>query len=222
MKRNICLTDISDGKLYDSNDMVKLDCNDCQGCSACCRGMGHTIILDPYDIYQLTMHFNSTFQQLLQMQIELNLFDGIILPNLKMTEEEDCCSFLTNEGRCSIHSYRPGLCRLFPLGRYYENNTFQYFLQVHECQKTNRTKMKVSRWVGITNIKEYENFINVWHDFINLMQEQFMFHADDLTRKSLNVLILNTFFLTPYQTDLSFYSQFQTRMKDIQLKISTN
>ena len=40
MKRNVSLEEISDGKLYTSNDMVKADCGDCQGCSACCHGMG--------------------------------------------------------------------------------------------------------------------------------------------------------------------------------------
>ena len=29
MKRNVDMKDISDGKLYDLNDMVKADCNDC-------------------------------------------------------------------------------------------------------------------------------------------------------------------------------------------------
>ena len=71
-------------------------------------------------------------------KIELNVVDGIILPNLKMAGAEDGCGFLTEEGRCGIHPFRPGICRLFPLGRYYEENGFRYFLQVHECQKENR------------------------------------------------------------------------------------
>lgn len=40
MKRNVNLEEISDGRLYDENDMVKAGCDDCKGCSACCRGMG--------------------------------------------------------------------------------------------------------------------------------------------------------------------------------------
>ena len=34
MRRNVDLNEISDGKLYTSNDMVKADCYECQGCSA--------------------------------------------------------------------------------------------------------------------------------------------------------------------------------------------
>ncbi len=34
MKRNVRMEDISDGKLYTANDLVKADCGDCEGCSA--------------------------------------------------------------------------------------------------------------------------------------------------------------------------------------------
>ena len=35
MERRIDLAEISDGKLYGAEDMVKADCGDCEGCSAC-------------------------------------------------------------------------------------------------------------------------------------------------------------------------------------------
>lgn len=40
MKRNVDLNEISDGRLYSANDMVKVECGDCAGCSACCQNMG--------------------------------------------------------------------------------------------------------------------------------------------------------------------------------------
>ncbi|MDQ9892155.1 YkgJ family cysteine cluster protein, partial [Acinetobacter baumannii] len=76
------------------------------------------IILDPLDIYRLTFGLQQKFEQLLADKLELNVVDGVILPNLKMAGENEQCSFLNDEGRCSIHSIRPGICRLFPLGRY--------------------------------------------------------------------------------------------------------
>ena len=47
------LEEISDGKRYGLNDMVRAACNDCAGCSSCCEDMGESIILDPLDIYEL-------------------------------------------------------------------------------------------------------------------------------------------------------------------------
>ena len=75
MKREIDIKEISDGKLYDLNDMVKADCKDCEGCSACCKGMGNSIVLDPLDVFRLTKGLNCTFEALIQNQAELNVVD---------------------------------------------------------------------------------------------------------------------------------------------------
>lgn len=162
MKRYVDLKDISDGRLYTANDMVKADCHDCKGCSACCSGMGESIVLDPLDIHRLYSGLNTTFNELMNDKIELNIVDGLTLPNLKMKET---CGFLDGEGRCSVHQFRPGICRLFPLGRYYEEG-FKYFLQVHECPVKNKGKVKVKKWLDIPDLKKYEQYIYDWHQFL--------------------------------------------------------
>ena len=86
MKRNVSLAEISDGRLYKANDMVKADCGGCNGCSRCCHGMGNSIILDPYDVYRMTTGMGKSMQELLAASVELNVVDGVILPNLKMQE----------------------------------------------------------------------------------------------------------------------------------------
>lgn len=35
MRREVRMEEISDGKLYRAEDMVRAGCGDCQGCSAC-------------------------------------------------------------------------------------------------------------------------------------------------------------------------------------------
>lgn len=102
MLRNVSLEEISDGRLYGLNDMAKLGCNDCSGCSSCCRGMGNTIVLDPYDVWRLTGGLGVSLQQLLAGHLELNVVDGIILPNLKLAGDSEQCTFLNEAGRCSI------------------------------------------------------------------------------------------------------------------------
>ncbi len=37
MLREVDIKEISDGRLYGVNDMVKADCGGCAGCSVCCR-----------------------------------------------------------------------------------------------------------------------------------------------------------------------------------------
>lgn len=211
MKRNIDINEISDGKLYGPNDLVKADCGDCKGCSACCQGMGESIVLDPYDVYRLTTGLNISFEELLADKIELNVFDGMILPNLKMSGQKDACAFLTDEGRCSIHSVRPGICRLFPLGRYYEDGGFQYFLQIHECKNQNRTKVKVKKWIDTPDLKENTTYVLAWHDFVDDVQMQLMKAADEELFKKVNMFLLQQFFIERYHEE-DFYKQFEERL----------
>lgn len=219
MERNVRMEDISDGKLYGNNDMVKADTGNCQGCSACCRGMGKSIILDPLDVYQLTIHLHKSMEELLNGYIEFNVVDGIVLPNLKMTGSEEACSFLNVEGRCSIHRFRPGMCRLFPLGRFYENDTFQYFLQIHECQKQNLSKVKVKKWIDVPNIKEYEVFINQWHYLQKDLQKQMKESTNEELMKKISMYVLQNFYLKPYQEERGFYEQFEERLQETRVNM---
>ncbi|MFA9378699.1 MAG: YkgJ family cysteine cluster protein [Lachnotalea sp.] len=221
MERNVSLNEISDGKLYDLNDLVKVGCNDCIGCFACCQGMGNSILLDPLDIYRLITNLSLSFEELLIDKIELNIVDGMIVPNLKMVTESEQCSFLNSEGRCSIHAFRPGICRLFPLGRYYEKESFKYFLQIHECKKDNKTKIKVRKWIDTCDIKNNEPFIKEWHYFLKDLQGMLKSMEDDIQIKNINMYVLNQFYVKPYVTDINFYIQFNDRLNEAQVFVDS-
>lgn len=222
MKRDIKLEDISDGKLYTANDLVRADCHDCAGCSACCSKMA-SIILDPLDIWQMSVGLGKSFEKLLEEHIELNVADGVILPNMKMSGKEERCSFLDSRGRCSIHAFRPGICRLFPLGRYYEEKGFRYFLQIHECRKTDRSKVKVKKWLGILDLKSYEKYIWEWHQFLRTCGEA-MGTLTDENQRVFQICILRTFYQTPYKASglasyREFYQEFYERMKELKERL---
>ncbi len=208
------LQEISDGKLYSLGDMVKVGCHDCAGCSDCCRDMGQSILLDPYDLFRLTQNLEMDFQQLMQRHIELHVEDGLILPNLKMTEEANPrCSFLNQMGRCSIHSFRPGICRLFPLGRSYENDKLKYFLLTDACPIPNKTKMKIGKWLGMPQPVSYEKFLVTWHNFVKGMRALLEEHAEDEAyARMLTMKFLEIFYIKPYETE-DFYGEFQTRLQ---------
>lgn len=219
MRREVDINEISDGNLYGPNDMVKADCGDCKGCSACCQGMGESIVLDPYDVYRLTKGLNLSFEALLDDKFELGVYDGMILPHLKMSGANEACAFLNNEGRCSVHTIRPGICRLFPLGRFYENGGFKYFLQIHECKNQNRTKVKVKKWIDTPDLKQNEVFVNKWHDFVNEIQDKMMQVKDDALFKKVNMFLLQQFFIERYH-DEDFYKQFDERLEKAKTVVS--
>ena len=172
MERNIDMKEVSDGRLYTSNDLVKADCGGCEGCSACCQGMGESIVLDPLDIHRL----------------------------------------------CSIHAFRPGICRLFPLGRFYENGSFKYFLQVHECPKPNKTKVKIKKWLDTPDLKRYETYICDWHYYLRDLKTRIEAHPEQM--KGISMDVLQKFYLTPYDPTADFYTEFYERLKNAKKQLT--
>ena len=178
--------------------MVKAGCGECQGCSDCCRGMGNSIFLDPMDIYRLTTGLECTFEDLLSTCVELQVVDGFIQPNMKMTGKEEQCPFLNEKGRCNIHAIRPGICRLFPLGRCYDGEGgFQYFLQIYECKKEPKSKVKIKNWLGVEEIGRYENFVAQWHYFQKDAQKVLGEISQEALVKKLHLYLLTLFYQKP-------------------------
>lgn len=198
--------------LYNRNELVKVGCQDCKGCHACCQGMGESILLDPYDFYQLQLATGLGFAQLMQDKIALTVEEGVILPVLKMQEQTDACAFLNEAGRCSIHAYRPGLCRLFPLGRNYDEQGLRYFLLEDACQIPNRTKVKVKKWLEIPELSQYETFLVSWHalrkDLMAYVKQNSVKEAE---MKQVNLRLLEVFFGQPYTLEEAFYPQYARR-----------
>lgn len=247
-------------KLYIAADMVKINCNGCEGCSYCCQEMGESVVLTPFDVYELTTHLGKSFDELMEDKIELYMTDGMAMPNLKMTArkmpetdkpvdrgreakpdgisdpggERETCGFLTAEGRCGIHDFRPGLCRLFPLGRNYEVQEtdtengvrevrgFRYFVVKDSCPKLPGTKVKIEKWLGIPHLKKNEEFITKWHYFCRDFKEEMQRSLDqgeDEQVKRTNLSMLELFYRKPYEAGRDFYEQFEKRMERFIRKI---
>ena len=138
------------------------------------------------------------------------------------TKREDVgvCSFLNN-GRCSIHFCRPGICRLYPLARNYTVNDkgieeLGYFILRPElgCPAKNTTQVSISKWIDIEPMDKYQDFLIKWHNIRKTLgkateetdtsDEQAM--ANNQRRQN---EMLNLFFLTPYGED--FFTEFDER-----------
>lgn len=133
------------------------------------------------------------------------------------------CTFLNAEGRCGIHAARPGFCRLFPLGRYYEDGGFKYFLQIHECDRAGKVKVKVSKWIDTPDLPRYTEYINEWHDFQKQVQETFARirmqdgaeESKDARIKQMCMYILNIMYVARYEENRDFYEQFEMRLEHL-------
>ncbi len=211
MKRNLTFEEISDGKRYSSSDLAKIGCGDCAGCFECCKVTEDTIHLDPYDIYSLSVGLGKSFAELMGGSVNLTVVDGVVTPYLTKREADGVCGFLSKEGRCTIHEFRPGFCRLFPLGRIYnDDGSFDYFIQVHECPYPAKTKVKIKSWLGIPSLSRYEEFVRTWHEITANIRDCAA-ENPSLTKEA-NLRMLKVFFETPYNTAEDFYAQFEERV----------
>ena len=215
MLRDRDVSEIYDGRYYTPDDLVPIGCGDCEGCSECCRSTGDSIVLDPYDLYMLRLGTGKDFEDMIEREIEIRLVDGLILPNLMQHREdgspgEDHCAFLSAEGRCTIHPYRPGICRLYPMGRYYTGNEFRYILQKDECTERKKTPVLLREWLGISDLPGYESYILDWHGFKKKAQAG-MLRLTPRSRDSVARYILQVFFVHPYLEQMGFYPQYEAR-----------
>ncbi|MDD6037620.1 MAG: YkgJ family cysteine cluster protein [bacterium] len=202
-------------RFYDLGDLVKADCHDCHGCYSCCEGMGDSIRLDPYDAYQFEKYGGKAFEQLINEEIVgLTVWEGMILPCMQMNKNGQC-ALLDENGRCSVHDYRPGICRLFPLGRNYEDGVLSYFLLDEACPNRERTKSKVKKLIGVEPAWAYHEYLVRWHDFRWEMVEVLAQSEDEEQKKQLNMYLLQTFFLVSYDVKKDFYEQVYARMERI-------
>lgn len=144
-------------------------------------------------------------------KIELGVTDGNILPHLKMAGAEERCVFSGWKRKVSIHSFRPGFCRLVPLGRYYEDGGFKYILQIHECKKTSRSKIKVRKWVDTPVSKTTKNLSVTGYFLLDVQEVLYESEDSDLIR-NLNMYVVNQFYRKPYDGNRDFYEQFYERL----------
>ena len=80
----------------------------CQRCSVCCRHVENKVMLEPYDIYQLALHFQSIGQRVSPEEVcaqyahplPLKPYFPIFL--LNTVGEDDHCIFL-NGNECRIY-----------------------------------------------------------------------------------------------------------------------
>ena len=201
--------------------MAKIAGAGCEGCGACCRDMGDSIRLDPLDVHELSLNLSCSFADLVDQAIGLHAEDGVILPHMLMKKSPAAadsdpspaqCTFLQEDLRCAIHAFRPGLCRLFPLGRDYDGTSFRYFIVEGGCHMPGRTKIKIDKWLGVSEIAPYEKFIADWHYFIKDLKEKIRDLKDPEEIRTLNLALLDSFYVTPYDPMRSFYGQFGMRL----------
>lgn len=134
----------------DPNEPIKLGCN---SCGKCCRDR-EDILLKPNDLYSMAKALNKEPIDIIHY---CNTYVGnnsnvpIIAIKFRPTTTGTICPFLKKVDdktyHCRVHSGKPGVCRIYPLGRIEVKDEITYIIQDIKC---------------VTEEEKIETTINEW------------------------------------------------------------
>ena len=129
MLRSVSMDEISDGKLYSSSDMVRADSLGCDGCHECCCHMGNSILLDPFDVYQMSQGLHVPAAALFNGQLQFVCDWHYFLKDLAKTSQG-----LSPELIKTLHSY---ILKVFYLTPYQDGSDFydQFYMRLNDAKK---------------------------------------------------------------------------------------
>lgn len=168
-------------RLLSAEDYADIECSDCIGCEkCCCRDLTERVTLDAFDIKLLSKGLGKSFDELVNDgQIEIVEVNAVPVPAFANKAEKGECVFLSGEGRCTVHPYRAGICRMYPLARLWqENGNFAYYLQQDECTHRTVKSTKVSDWLGYGDYKAYEQAVKKYHAELKEYRIEYYREAD--------------------------------------------
>ena len=147
----------------------------CDQCGDCCRHR-EDILISPYDLFRIARHLSVTPESIIDRYFIYYIGNDSNLPLviLKAQGEDRLCPFLLNN-RCSIHSAKPSVCGLFPLGRMAavhdgQSSETLYFLQPLECGKRDQTQT-VRQWLKDFGLDQSDEWFQVWQKYIIMLSK---------------------------------------------------
>ena len=142
----------------------------CRGCGKCCKNR-EDILLNSRDVYNIATALNLTHKQVTEQYCETYIGKDSRMPivRLKPKGVNLVCPLLKG-GRCSIHSLKPTVCALFPLGRVmaFEDKgpgkpfEIQYILTSADCGSAKK-KQTVRAWLEAFDIPVEDHFFTEWN-----------------------------------------------------------
>lgn len=138
----------------------------CQMCGNCCRKREEGIAITGLDVYRLAQSFGTTTEDILSKYVDIHLGPHSNLPVVCLRERMDGSCCLLRSGHCTVHSMKPVVCAVFPLGRGVDPWTSEvfYFSQGSHCcsHSSNGQTWTVKEWIALWNLPELDSMGLAW------------------------------------------------------------
>ena len=206
----------------------------CRNCGKCCKNR-EDILLNSRDVYNIAKAFNLSTRQVVEKYCETYIGRDSRIPivRLKPRRTNKSCPLLAGN-RCSVHSLKPSICALFPLGRIivYESalehggfdtelfrpNEIQYIINQSKCGSLKK-KQTVRAWLEMFGIPVDDDFFVKWnHAVFSISTATHNIEKTTVgTSNALDMLwsgILLALY-ADYDTQKDFYAQFDHNVSKI-------
>lgn len=155
---------IGDFDIIDPLKPIKVGCN---SCGKCCRDRSD-ILLKPNDLYFMAKAMKKEIEDVLAY-CDIYIGDNSQVPILaiKFRKNDDgstICPFLKKVNdktyHCRIHTGKPSVCRIYPLGRISEGETNLFILQNVNCvTEEEKIETTIDEWTSRKEIFGDEFFL---------------------------------------------------------------
>lgn len=147
---------------------------------------------------------------------------GLPIVVLKEREYDGSCPMLRN-GKCEIHELKPMVCKLFPLGRYFDPRTeeIHYFENpVAGCWGDNDTDRTwtLEEWLTLFHVTEYDDDSHAWNMAITSLSEVLRKETNpDAKQKLVNMAAMILYIGIDYQSPHPYCKQLLNNMRKVAL-----
>jgi len=196
----------------------------CRECGKCCRDRDD-ILLNSRDVYNIATALNLTHEQVIEKYCEVYIGQDSRIPVVRLLPvgANKTCPLLKNN-RCMVHSLKPTVCALFPIGRIVASEhaqenmglgcpyEIQYIFNGATCGSLKR-KQTVRKWLGNFNIPTDDQFFIKWNEaiFKIITIIQGYDKKDGVTDKTMQMIwgaIFQSLYIN-YDIHKDFYPQFE-------------
>ena len=135
----------------------------------CCADL--TLALTPYDLLRLKAGLGLTSDEVLETYADILAEDASPFPRLKLkmsAQKGRPCPFVSPSG-CTIYGFRPGACRIYPLGRGSARGGHEMFFLVREehCRGFEEPReWTIREWMADQGLKNYNASNDLWMEII--------------------------------------------------------
>jgi Fe-S-cluster containining protein len=158
----------TDARVLSETDVLHLSCG-IYGCTSNCCTKSAPIILNPYEIALICRESRLGYEDLLDI-VETDRAKGF---PIVMLPRDPACHFWTGRG-CRIYPARPLACRLFPLGRVFDNGKSHLVLpQLNVCSGlVFSSKKSVADYLREQDTSTSIRMADRWIDFVNEIEQK--------------------------------------------------